>query len=347
VGNIAVFTAFSSDITLQARVNIEGTVDGEALIEASALYSAVSRFKPVNVEGTGTSEITITISAKSRKLNIAAKTLYADGSSVPHRRSIALLDAGMFPDFSGLSEKKFHFSLPSDIIIDGISGVIYAASSDASNLLFTGMLFELDKGSLSMACSDGVCLAEYTVPVAYKDKPIRTVLPSTLANKISRSFRDGGELQVFISKSHAYFKTSNLIIGGPVISEEYPVYADVLPQPENFAILPKPVILDNLLNLGYEAALEDDSRVKFTMSEGEAALQCLLSDNTGISVQDFDGNFSFDSNLRLLSISVKSIAGKEIKIGFIDDTSPIYFYPTEKSPSGAVLKCVLVPLNPL
>lgn len=345
IGDLAVFTAFSAEITLQTRLNISGIVDGEALIEASALYSAVSRFKPMNVDGIGTSEVSITISEKSRKLNLSAKTIYSNGSSVPHRRSIALLDASVFPDFSSLSEKKTHLSLPTDIVIDGIGSVTYASSSDQNNLLFTGMLFELSNGNLILACSDGVCLAEYTVPIDYKGENIRTVLSATLANKISRSFNDGIDFDVYVSKSHIYFKTPNLIIGGPVISEDYPVYADVLQPPDKFAVMSKPVVMDNLLNLGYEAALEDDSRIKFSMSEGFASMQCQLSDNTGIEVDEFKGNFSFDSNLKLLALSVKNIGGKEIKMGFIDSLSPIYFYPTEDSPSGASLKCVLVPLN--
>lgn len=345
VGDQAVFTAFSSDITLQTRVNISGTVDGETLIEASALYSAVSRFKPVNEEGVGTSDITISVSEKSRKLNLSSKTFYSNGSEVPHRRSIALLDSSVFPDFSSLSERKSHFVLPSEVVIDGVGSVTYAASSDQNNLLFTGMLFELSNGSLTMACSDGVCLAEYTVPVRYDGPTVRTVLPATLANKVARSFHDGGDLSVYVSKSKVYFSTAYLIIGGPVISEDYPVYADVLPVPKHYATMSKAVVMDNLLNLGYEAALEDDSRIKFSIAEGQASMQCMLSDNTGIEVQGFDGSFSFDSNLKLLALSVKNIGGKEIKMGFIDELSPIYFYPTEESPSGAVLKCVLVPLN--
>jgi DNA polymerase III sliding clamp (beta) subunit (PCNA family) len=344
-GDLAVFTAFSAEITLQTRLKISGIVDGEALIEASALYSAVSRFKPMNDEGLGTSEVSITLSEKSRKFNLSAKTSYSNGSSVPHRRSIALLDASVFPDFSSLSDKKTQLSLPTDVVIDGISSVTYAASSDQNNLLFTGMLFELKAGILTLACSDGICLAEYSVPVEYTGPDIRTVLSSTLANKISRSFNDGTEFNISVSKSHVYFKTTNLIIGGPVISEDYPVYADVLPVPDKYAVMSKSVVMDNLLNLGYEAALEDDSRIKFSMAEGFASMQCLLSDNTGIQVDEFKGDFSFDSNLKLLALSVKNIGGKEVKMGFIDSLSQIYFYPTEESPSGAVLKCVLVPLN--
>jgi DNA polymerase-3 subunit beta len=342
-GSLATFTATNPEVTAKAVVKIEPSREGEAVVDAVALYSAISHFQPQNKFGIGTSDILVSASPKAKKLTVSASTKYSSGNEVPHKRVFPLRNQEFFPDITLPSSTNPMFELPADVLMDGLESVSYAASTDMSRMLFTGTLMCLDAGKITLFATDGVCLAEYTANISYSGEPIKVLLPGAFAAKVAKSFFDNDMLSVVLTKSTLFVSTPNLVLGGRLIGEEYPDYKSVLPQPTQFACLDKHLLLDNLVNLSYEASSSEDARVTMRLSGGEASLVCGASTNEGIPV-DFTGDFSFHSNLRLFVSSIKNIPGNKLKMGFIDSSRLISFSSAEDS-STYSLSCVLVPLS--
>lgn len=343
-GSRAVFTAFNPEVMAKATVKISSDRDGDAVVDAPALYSAISHFKPQNDRGVGTTDITVVSSPRSRKLQITAKTRYATGSEIPHKRVFALRNQEFFPSVPSVDRAELSFELPARTLMDGIDSVSFATSNDSHQLIFTGVLFQLEKDKLTLFATNGVCLAEYSSPVNYEGDPVRLVLPSSFTGKVSKSFFDDDILQVMITRSMMFVRTANLILGGALIREEYPDYKKVLTAPENFAVLDKHVLLDNLLNMSYEAATIDNSRVSLSLEDSGASLACGASLNAGIPAE-FSGKFSVDCNLSLLANSIRNLYGDQMRLGFTDSSSPLHLLSTDPSPAGSTLNCVLVPLS--
>lgn len=340
----AVFTAFNPEMMAKAIVKIEGMEDGEAVVDAVALHSAISHFQPMKDNGVGTSDITITSAPRSKKLYVSAKTRYASGSETPHKRVFPLRNQEFFPELPSEDNVDLSFELPSEVVMDGIDSVGYAMSNDPHQAIFTGMLFHIEPGKLTLFATNGVCLAEYASPINFEGESQRLVIPGAFATKISKSFFEGDVLKFSLTRSMMYVRTANLVLGGALIREEYPDYKSVLPEPKKFASVDKHILLDNLLNLTYEASQTEASRVKMRLQDGEASLFCGHSQNGGIPSKS-EGSMEFDCNLKLFASSVRNVYGDNLKVGFVDADTLLQFSSEEADAAGASLKCMLVPLS--
>jgi len=343
-GDRAVFTAYNPEVMAKASVRVNASRDGEAVVDAASLYGAISHFKPMSDKGVGTSDITVASAPRSRKLHITAKTKYASGVETPHKRVFSLRNQEFFPTVPAPAKLDKTFELSAGVLMEGIDSVSYALSSDKNQVIFTGVLFCLQENELTLFATNGICLAEYEVPVSYEGDPVSVILPGAFASKIAKSFFDTDVLTVSLTPSMMFVRTPNLVLGGALIREDYPNYKEVLPAPANFAVLDKHILLDNLINLNYEASSTEDSRVTMNLQGGEASLRCGPSDNGGLNAE-FEGEASFDCNLSLFAASIKNIYGDSLKIGISEDKAPLHFSSDEQSHSGAKLTCVLVPLS--
>lgn len=342
-GDVVVFTAFNSEVIARAKVKASIDEPGSEVVDALSLYRATSKFKPQTEDGLGTSDIKFSVSGKKKKLAISASTKYRSLSEVPHERNFPLLNKEFFPTFPPLQDKYKITSLPAGKLMDGIESIIYAVSADKGQRVFTGVLLELASTQMTIAASDGVCLAEHKSGIKYKGEECRFVLPGALASKLSRSFVDE-DLDIYLHNNMFFVSSPNLIIGGPLIKEDYPDYKSVITQPDKYALLDKHVFLDNLLNISYEANDVPRNRVSVKLEEGSVSLVCGKSVNKGL-ITDFKGSFSFDCNLKLLCLSVKNIYGDKVRVGFSSPEDPLEFSSVEEDPNGSSLTCVLVPLS--
>lgn len=343
-GENAIFYAFNPEMMARAVVRITPEVDGEVVVDPAALYSAVSHFKPIKNGDIGTSDVSVVLAPKAKKLQIAARTKYASGVTTPHKRIFPLKVAGGFPDLPTKGRIKHTFDISAALFMNGIDSVGYALSSDQQQFMFTGVLLQLADNTMTMFATNGVCLAEFVSPFRYDGDPLRVIIPGSFSHKAAKSFFDTDQLSCALTKNMLYLRTPNLAIGGTLIGDEYPDYKAVLPKPTRFAEVDRHVFLDNLLSLSYEASLIDDSRVSVFIEDGEVFLRCGQSENKGIPAT-LKGKMEFDCNLKLLAGSVKNIFGDTLKIGFAGKDKPLTFSATEEDTAGPNLNCVLVPLT--
>ena len=343
-GDRAVFTAFNQEMFAKATIRIENSDDGEAVVDALALNSAVNHFIPTKEDGTGTSDVLLYTTSRSKKLHMSAKTRYASGVETPHKRVFALRSQDFFPGLPSENAVNISFELPASILMDGIDSVGYALSRDANLPVFTGMLFKLSSDKLTLFATDGVCLAEYEAPVNFRGEAQKLVIPGSFANKITKSFFEGDTLKFFLTDSMLYVRTANLVLGGVLIREQYPDYKEYFPSPNKYAYVDKHILLDNLLNLNYEAAQAEANRVKIRLEDGASSLFCGQSENGGIPSKA-DSYFEFDCNLKLFANSVRNVYGDNLKVGFTDNDSLIEFSSEAVDETGPNLTCLIVPLS--
>jgi len=340
-GNRAVFTSSNAEMIAKATVKISPKEDGATVVNAAALYSATSRFQPLK-DGVGTEDISVSLSKSSRRLNTTTKTIYKSGGVVPHQRAFSVYNTDFFPA-TPPSNIKETFKIPAADLMDGIERVAYAVSTDKARVLYTGILLRLEKNQLTVVATNGICLAEYKTQIPYDGSLLEIVIPNSFATKVAKSFFDEDLLEIELTDKMFFVKTPNLTLGGALINEPYPDYKTALPTPEATATVDKYILLDNLLNLNYDASVVEQSRMTASFEDGQVSLTCGNSSN-GELVTDFKGKYQFECNLRLLSLSVKDIEGEKVKIGFSGPSKIVIF--TSDEPSQGRLLTALVPLAP-
>ncbi len=341
----AVFTSYNGESLVRVNVNASSEEEGEFVFDASSVSGAVASFHPVNAAGVGTADIVLQVSDKTKKLVLSTSTTYSNGTKVPHKRTFALLQKEGFPDFSSIDDLTITFSTKAARLTSGIDAAAFALSADRNNLIFTGMYLQVLPGKIRLVSTNGICLAEYSSPLDYQGKEYNIVIPGNVASRISRCVFEEDTIGVCITDRHFFIRTENLLMGGPLIREEYPDYKSVIREAENSIRIDKEVFLENLLNLSHEASTIPDNRVSVLMDKGAVVLRCGESENEGLHCTGFDGSFKFDCNVKLLVSTIKNLYGKDVEIGFSTPESPLHFSSAETLGDAAVLSCILVPLS--
>jgi len=345
----AIFSASNPEVSAEATVKVSLERGGEVVVDAAALYGAISHFQPINDKGVGTSDILVSSSPKAKKLTISASTHYPSGNETTHRRVLSLKNQEFFPSIpspfslGGRASDSCTLELPASILMDAIDGVVHAISSDKNQFVFTGTLLRLQENELVLFATNGKTLAEYRAPVPYTGQPVSVVLPGALASKISKSFFDNDTLLVTITNSMMFIRTPNLVLGGALIREEYPDYTAFIPKAGVSAVVNKYIFLDNLASLSYEASSFEDNRVTMRFSNGGAFLICGDSENGGIPATAGE-DFEFSCDLKLLAAATRNIVGDELVIGYVGAERPLLFSSEARSPSGSKLISVVAPL---
>lgn len=347
----AVFTAVNPQIMAKATVTVDSETNGIAVVDVVDLYNAVSHFKPLNDRGVGTEDILVAVSTKTKKLQISTKTRYVNGHAIPHKRVFALRNHEFFPQVPEVGDNSSTvFKMSAEVLLDGVQSISYALAKDESQYIFTGVLMQLSKGKMTLFATNGICLAEYKAPIDYSGPAKRIIVPGSFASKLAKSFFDTDGLVISLSESLIFVSSSSLVLGGALIREEFPDYESVIPKPNVSLSLNKQMIIDNLVNLTYESARVDDSRVSCSVSGGYLSLVCGQSLNGDIPVSDetnncYSGEVNFDCNLNLLVSSIKGLFGDTLTVGISDKSQPLLFSSDNNNHTGASLTSVLVPLS--
>lgn len=340
-----VMTGYNGEVLVKASTASMAEGPGTLVLDSSLLYNSISSFQGESKEGVGTSNIQFSTDEKGRKLNLSAKTKLANGSKVPHKRVFPLFSSEGFPDFSSVDSIKPLFKTKAAHLTRGIDGAAYSLSADRSNIIFTGFLFVISNSSLKIVATNGVSLTEYTTSIEYNGDEVSVVVPGATAIRAAKSFQEDEEVEVCITDRHFIVRSRNLLVGGPLIREDFPDYRSVIAPPTTIIELDKSTLIDNITNLAYEAASVPDSRISLIVSnEGFVSLKVGDSENSGILYSGKSENIQIDCNLRFLISSIRGVYGDSVKIGYSTPEMPMHFFSTG-SEEGAEISSVLVPLR--
>ena len=344
------FTTFNPNIVARVAVAADGVEKGSALVSASDFSNAILRFMAEKPDGSGSAPLKFSLSGKTGKLTITTKTKYLNGAEIPQKRVFASMSHEVFPKLGGLSSDDWGHSLVKvepEVLTSAVSSVAYALSSDQTHGLFTGVLIETipDYGILFTA-SNGLCLAEYKVPVPRVEERMRCIVPGKLMAKAARAFGEGELVDIRVDSGKILFRNTGIAIGGPLIQDEYPDYNAMLPKYTNKLSVDREVFQDNIDNLIQLSAKDEENRIKIAIEGDSMAFSAGQSYNTGIPCVGYNESLSFEAKARQVAISTRYLAGSEIDISIVDDDKPVLFSSEESFANGGTLKCILVPLSP-
>ncbi len=209
--DIAVFTGAGLDISIECSIPVQTLREGIALIPARTFYDIVRRLPdiPITLEHSDSMELTISY----EKSVFSLKTLPAD-------------DFPAMPVFSAGME----FSVPAETIKKLIRQASFAASSDDLKAIFTGILWEINGGELSLIGTDTHRLswAKGTVDINDNDAKGSFIIPAKTAIEISRLMLNDA-CSVKAEKNTVFFAFDNIKISCQVLQGSFPNYRQVIP----------------------------------------------------------------------------------------------------------------------
>ena len=234
--------AVATRTTLPITNNILIETDQSRLkLVATNLEMAISCWIGAKVEEEGT----ITVPAKlltefinslpKEKVDVvmAPKTKTLSVRCARYEARISGMDSKDFPPIPSV-EQGITTSIEVDSLRQAISQVVFAAATEESRPVLTGVDAKFEGSTLTLAAADGFRLAVYKLsmskPVSQK---IEVIIPAkTLAelNRLMIDQEDPIEVNVNPNKSQVLFKLKNIELVSQLIQGTFPQYEQLIPQ---------------------------------------------------------------------------------------------------------------------
>jgi DNA polymerase-3 subunit beta len=234
--------AVATRTTLPITNNILLETDQSRLkLVATNLEMAISCWIGAKVEEEGT----ITVPAKlltefinslpkdKVDIGMAPKTKTLTVQCARYEARISGMDAKDFPPIPTV-EQGIATSIEVEALRQAIGHVVFAAASEESRPVLTGVDAKFDGSTLTLAAADGFRLAVYKVNVS-KPTPqkIEVIIPAKTLAELGRLMADQEEpveMMVNPNKSQVLFKLKNIELVSQLIQGTFPQYEQLIPQ---------------------------------------------------------------------------------------------------------------------
>jgi DNA polymerase-3 subunit beta len=232
--------AVATTTTLPITKNILiATDDSRLKMVATNLEMAISCWVGAKVEAEGAITLPARIltefinSLPNEKVDMTLNQRTLQLKSGRFEAKINGIEASDFPPIPQVSD-GISTKMEAEVLHQAITQVSFAAATEESRPVLTGVQMEFDESKLTLAAADGFRLAVYTAATleSVKEKTA-VIVPARALNELNRFLADGEEqIEIVINKqkSQALFKLKNIEMVTQLIQGNFPNYSQLIPQ---------------------------------------------------------------------------------------------------------------------
>ncbi len=169
-------------------------------------------------------------------INLSPRTKTLEMKCARFEARISGIDAKDFPPIPKV-EDGLATRVEVGALRQGISRVVFAAASEESRPVLTGVNAEFDGDVLTLAAADGFRLAVYRLPLATPvGQRTEVIIPARTLTELNRLMGDQEEpveITVKPDKSQILFRLKNTELVSQLIQGAFPNYAQLIPQSYN------------------------------------------------------------------------------------------------------------------
>ena len=217
------------------------TDDGRLKLVATNLEMAITCWLGTKIEEEGT------ITVPARLLTEFVSSLPNDKIDIqlsPQTKTLGLKCARFEARISGVDAKDFP-PIPSvddgvkttvevEALRQGINQVVFAAATEESRPVLTGVSARFEKDSLVLAAADGFRLAVYELPITTTvSQKTEVIIPAHTLAELNRLIADQEEpvdITLNPNKSQVLFRLQNINLVSQLIQGTFPNYSQLIPQ---------------------------------------------------------------------------------------------------------------------
>jgi len=237
--------AVATRVTLPITNNVLLATDQSRLkLVATNLEMAISYWTGAKVEEEGT------IAVPARLLTEFVNSLPNDRIDIslsPRTKTLELKCARFEARISGVDAKDFPpipkidegitTKVEVEALRQGINQVVFAAASEESRPVLTGIDAQFENDSLTLAAADGYRLAVHTLPLATPvSEKTEVIIPARTLAELNRLMADDEEtveITVNPNKSQALSRLKDTELVSQLVQGTFPQYTQLIPQSYN------------------------------------------------------------------------------------------------------------------
>ncbi len=198
-----------------------------AKIEEEGAITVPARLLTEFISSLPSDKIDVSLSPRTKTLELKCARFEARISGV---------DAKDFPPIPKV-EEGVATKVEVDALQQGINQVVFAAATEESRPVLTGVDAQLKDNLLTLAAADGFRLAVFRLPLAASvGEPTEVIIPArTLAelNRLVTDQEEPVEITVNSNKSQALFRLKDIELVSQLVQGTFPNYKQLIPQSFN------------------------------------------------------------------------------------------------------------------
>ena len=237
--------AVATRTTLPITNNILLATDQSRLkLAATNLEMAITCWIGAKIEEEGTitvparllTEFVSSLPSDKIDINLSPRTKTLELKCARFEARISGIDAKDFPPIPKIDE-GITTKVEIENLRQGINQVVFAAATEESRPVLTGVDAQFNGDLLTLAAADGFRLAVYKLPlVTPVDQPTEVIIPArTLAelNRLMTDQEEAVEMTVNPNKSQALFRLKDIELVSQLVQGTFPNYTQLIPQSYN------------------------------------------------------------------------------------------------------------------
>lgn len=324
-------TASDNETTLETSLQVvEYDTNGQFAIGSKSILDAIKELpeQPI-VFNVNESTMSIAIEYMNGKYNMVGQ------------------QADEYPTAAVLGESPVGFTMPANVLLDGINRTIFATADDELRPVMNGIYFDITTESITLVASDGHKLVRYRLFDVKGEEKAAFILPKKPANILKGLLaKEADDITIAFDSRNAIFTTPNHRMVCRLIEGRYPNYNSVIPTNNPFKV-----------SVNRQAMLSALRRVSVCSSASSSLVKLRLQSNeVDISAQDIDFAASAeekivcDYNGDAMSIGFKStflidiinnISGEDINIEVSDPSRAGVIVPAVQEENAALLMLLM------
>ena len=241
--------AVATRTTLPITNNVlMATEEGRLKLVATNLEMAISCWIGAKIEEEGA------ITVPARLLTEFVSSLPSDTISIslsPQTKTLGLncarfearisgVDAKEFPPIPGVDE-GITTKVEVESLRQGINRVVFAAATEESRPVLTGVCAQFEGDSLTLAAADGFRLAVHKLPITGTvGEKTEVIIPARTLSELNRLMaeqEEAVEITLNPGKSQVLFRLKNIELVSQLVQGTFPNYAQLIPQSYNTRVI--------------------------------------------------------------------------------------------------------------
>ncbi len=261
------------------------------------------------------------------------------------------LGADEYPELPTIEDGDT-LSLPIEALMEGLKGTAFAASTDDTKQVLTGVHFIGSQDSLEMAATDGhrLSMIQTTVESGDEDedddeestgstfdlKDFEATIPARALREVEKMLsgaQDGEQLILHVDESQVIFELGRQRLTSRKLEGTYPAYRQLIPTQFKRQMTVDRKRLLNALELVAVLADQKNNIVKFSLdSEKEQLSLSVDAKDVGSGKQTLPAeitgeNLHIGFNVKYLMDGLKALGSEEITMHLNESTQPVIFNP--------------------
>jgi DNA polymerase-3 subunit beta len=313
----------STNLEISASVQVGAKIEeeGEISIPAKVISELVANLP----------KETVILSAEKEQLKVSVSGFAS---------TVLGMNSTDFPKIPNTVDKDRSIAFSQAEIIKALGQVLFAASTDETRPILTGVLFLFGKNSLSLVATDGFRLSRKTLSLKVgKIVTDNVVIPKGVLSELSRTTSEDEEILFGVQEKEkqVIFGMGNTVLTSRLLEGEYPDFDKIIPKSSSIKILLDKEEFMRAVKLASIFARESANIVKIKVFKdsinvsAESGTAGSQETKVDAKIDSAEKDFEIAFNCRFIEDFLHSVVGEEVKMEFSSISAPGVFTDTSDS----------------